>query len=131
MYMVNNIFCTSCGQKNTFEFEKPRFCNHCGVPFSVVAKVTTPAPKNARPVRRFRDEEEDEDLYRAEFPTKMEVEIASIGSIFRPASEVLSEPPSGLSGRDKPTKKVNSKNWWKEMSKRLVSSEEMNIGGEE
>lgn len=129
--MRNNIFCVHCGQKNTFEFSKPKFCNHCGQPFGAIATAVAPVSVS-KPVstpRKFQREIEEEVV--TEFPAEMEVDIAAIGSIFRPLKEALAEPPSGLPGRAKPKGKVSPQKWWKDMSARLKSSDEINIGGEE
>jgi len=32
--MSNQEFCINCGQKNIFEFQKPKFCSGCGKPFN-------------------------------------------------------------------------------------------------
>lgn len=30
-----NYFCSNCGGKNLYQFQKPKFCSHCGSSFSV------------------------------------------------------------------------------------------------
>jgi hypothetical protein len=32
-----NYFCSKCGGKNLYQFQKPKFCSHCGLSFSVSA----------------------------------------------------------------------------------------------
>lgn len=31
---MSNIYCSSCGAKNTYELKRPNFCNNCGASFT-------------------------------------------------------------------------------------------------
>jgi DNA-directed RNA polymerase subunit M/transcription elongation factor TFIIS len=32
-----NYFCPKCGGKNLYQFQKPKFCSHCGESFSIAS----------------------------------------------------------------------------------------------
>jgi len=40
-----SYFCSKCGGKNLYQFQKPKFCSHCGASFSL---ASVPAPVNIK-----------------------------------------------------------------------------------
>ena len=43
-----NYFCSKCGGKNLYQFQKPKFCSHCGLSFSASA---VPPSQNAAVIK--------------------------------------------------------------------------------
>lgn len=41
-----NYFCSKCGGKNVYQFQKPKFCSHCGASFTIDASATNTIKSN-------------------------------------------------------------------------------------
>jgi len=42
---MNKVFCSSCGYKNVYEVNKPKFCADCGTKIGMIAADPAPAKK--------------------------------------------------------------------------------------
>jgi uncharacterized Zn finger protein (UPF0148 family) len=41
-----NYFCSKCGGKNLYQFQKPKFCSHCGTSFTIDASAINTIKSN-------------------------------------------------------------------------------------
>lgn len=41
-----NYFCSKCGGKNIYQFQKPKFCSHCGASFTIDASTINTIKSN-------------------------------------------------------------------------------------
>ena len=52
---MNSLYCSHCGAKVTYSFEKPKFCSNCGQPMNDTraSLSSDPSPTEAEPTERI------------------------------------------------------------------------------
>ena len=92
---MRSQFCPSCGGKNEYSYQPPKFCNSCGKPFAqaslgVASKTTTKLqPKPKRSSRPLAEDETDIDYVPS--IAKFEVDVDVPHDNIHKMSDLLNE----------------------------------------
>jgi len=116
-----STYCQSCGSKNEYQTQKPKFCGHCGEPFNSGSVIT----KEQQLVKREKNtasredtnlDEEGTDVFEVPDLADLEYEVSydqssfSLGSLIGQSSINNSEPPPKKKrGRPRKTRTTNAK----------------------
>ncbi len=111
-------YCQKCGSKNEYQLKKPKFCGHCGEPFSAESsKVKVETEKKRPSVASAKEIDEDgTDVFEVPDLEDLEYEISYDQASFTLGSLIgqnhSSEPkpePKKKRGRPKKSKSSNVK----------------------
>lgn len=86
---MGNIYCPSCGYKNTYSLSRPNFCSSCGEPFSSNAKIKT----NKMPTNEDLDED-GTDVFEVPDIRNLDVSVSYEGmGVKHKGSDFINESP--------------------------------------
>ena len=94
---MRSQFCPSCGGKNEYSYQPPKFCNSCGKPFAQASiGKTSPSSTNSQPIRTIKKPsrplaEDETDIDYVPSVAKFEVDIDVPHDNIHKMSDLLNE----------------------------------------
>ena len=103
-----STYCQSCGSKNEYRFDKPKFCSNCGSPLDPFVKIEQKTSKKVQKNKAEVEEDEDGlDIYEVPDIQNLDVEIDmsdtnsfTLGSLFKNESQAFDAPNIKENGVD-------------------------------
>jgi len=92
---MRSTFCTSCGGKNEFSYQPPKFCNHCGESFGGIPTTDKSLAKKVNPLAKRKPsvplKEDETDIDFVPNIAKLEYEIDIPHDNIHKMSDILNE----------------------------------------